>query len=202
MIYLVRHGQTEFNRQDRFQGRVDSPLTDLGIAQAKAVGQRLAALAAADPGGWRIEVSPLGRARETARIIAEIMGLAEPAIEPRLIEVSYGDMESLTREEVDARWPHMAGVRGTFGRAPGGETLDELQARARSWLAEREAAPGARLIAVAHASIGRMLRGLYAGLGIDETRALETPQDAFHRLHGGRIERIDSAPLPSGALER
>ena len=70
-------------------------------------------------------------------------------------------------------------------------TLDELGARARSWLAEREASPDERLIAVAHASIGRMLRGLYVGLGIDETRLLETPQDAFHRLHGGRVDRID-----------
>ena len=191
MIYLVRHGQTVFNQAERFQGRVDSPLTDLGVAQAKAVAARLADLVAADPGDWRIEVSPLGRARETARIIAAITGLPAPVVDPRLIEVSYGDMEGLTRPEVDVRWPHMAGVRGTFGRAPGGETLDELGARARSWLAEREASPDERLIAVAHASIGRMLRGLYVGLGIDETRLLETPQDAFHRLHGGRVDRID-----------
>jgi broad specificity phosphatase PhoE len=201
MIYLVRHGQTEFNREDRFQGRVDSPLTELGIAQARAVGARLAAIAAADPSDWRIEVSPLGRTRQTARIIAEAMGLPEAGIEPRLIEVSYGDMESLTRSEVDARWPHLVGVRGTFGRAPGGETLDELDARARSWLAEPRPAD-LRLVAVAHASIGRMLRGLYAGLPIEETRLLETPQDAFHRLHEGRVERIDCLPLPSAPQER
>lgn len=197
MIYLVRHGQTEFNRDDRFQGQVDSPLTELGIAQARAVGARLAALAAEDPGDWRIVVSPLGRARATARIVAEIMGLPEPVVDPRLTEVSYGDMEGLTRPEVDARWPHMAGLRGTFGRAPGGETLDELGARARSWLAEHGGRADRRLIAVAHASIGRMLRGVYAGLPIEETRLLETPQDAFHRLHEGRVQRIDCAfPRP------
>ena len=201
MIYVIRHGQTEFNRQDRFQGRVDSPLTALGVAQARAVGAQLAALADAEPGNWRIEVSPLGRARETARIIAEIIGLPEPVIDERLIEVSYGDLEALTRPEVDARWPHLAGVRGTFGRAPGGETIEALTERARSWLDDHADSRG-RTIAVAHASIGRMLRGLYAGLPIEETRLLETPQDAFHRLHEGRVERIDCAPLPSGALER
>jgi probable phosphoglycerate mutase len=202
MIYLVRHGQTEFNRDGRVQGKVDSPLTELGRAQARAVGQRLAAIAAADPGEWRIETSPLGRARQTAEIIAEAMALPAPVIEPRLIEVSYGDMESLTRAQVDARWPEFAGVIGIFGRAPGGETLEAVLARARSWLDDIDPADGRRRIAVSHASAGRAVRALYAGLGIDEMRRMETPQDAFHRLHDGRIERIDCAPLPPVAVER
>jgi probable phosphoglycerate mutase len=202
MIYLVRHGQTEFNRDGRFQGQVDSPLTELGIAQARAVGERLAALAAADPGEWLIETSPLGRARRTAEIIAETMGLPAPVIEPRLTEVSYGDMESLTRPEVDARWPEFAGVRGIFGRAPGGETLEAVLARARAWLDDAEAANEAHRIAVSHASIGRGVRGLYAGLGIEDIRLLETPQDAFHRLHGGVVERIDCGALSPAAPER
>jgi probable phosphoglycerate mutase len=202
MIYLVRHGQTEFNRDGRFQGRVDSPLTDLGIAQAQAVGARLAALAAEDPGAWRLVASPLGRTRQTAAIIAEAMGLPEARLDERLIEASYGAMEGLTRDEVDARWPHLIGLRGTFGRAPEGETQEALDARAASWLADTQSRGGERIVAVAHASIGRVIRGLYAGLPIEETRLLETPQDAFHRLHEGRTLRIDCATLPSDAPER
>jgi broad specificity phosphatase PhoE len=192
MIYLIRHGQTEFNRADRFQGRVDSPLTELGVAQARAVGARLAALAAADPGDWRIACSPLGRARHTAEIIAEAMGLGPPTPDERLIEVSYGALDGLTRAEVDARFPHLARIkRGIFTIAPGGEPIADVQARAASWLADNDLVDGVRRIAVAHASIGRVLRGLYAGLDIDVAKLLETPQDAFHLLYAGAIERID-----------
>ncbi|MCR5878557.1 histidine phosphatase family protein [Phenylobacterium sp. J367] len=62
MIYLVRHGQTEFNREQRLQGHVDSPLTELGLRQAGAVAALLKDLTAGQP-GWRVVSSPLGRAR-------------------------------------------------------------------------------------------------------------------------------------------
>src|SRR5580704_4756603 len=121
MIYLIRHGQTEFNAEDRVQGRVDSPLTALGVAQARAIGERLRSLKAeAGEGAWRVEVSPLGRARRSAEIIAKAAGLPPPRIDPRLVEVDYGQLEGLTRSEIDARWPQFAGVAGIFGQAPGG----------------------------------------------------------------------------------
>ena len=110
MIYLVRHGQTEFNREGRYQGRVDSPLTELGLAQARAAGARLAALAAEEGGNWIIETSPLGRARRTAEIIAQSMGLPALTVDPRLIEVSYGEIEGLTAAEIEARWPKVAAL--------------------------------------------------------------------------------------------
>ncbi|HXQ11525.1 MAG TPA: histidine phosphatase family protein [Caulobacteraceae bacterium] len=193
MIYLLRHGETLGNSEGRFQGRLESPLSEHGQAQARAVGARLAALAAADPGDWTIEASPLGRARQTGAIVAEAMGLPEPRIEPRLIEADYGALEGLTRPEVEARWPHLAGVIGVFGYAPDGESLADLDARAAAWLAERSADPR-RVIAVAHASIGRAIRGAYVGAPFEQYRLFETPQDAFHRLHEGRIERIDCGP--------
>jgi broad specificity phosphatase PhoE len=196
MIYLLRHGETLANSEGRFQGRLESPLSPRGLAQARAVGQRLAALATADPGTWAIETSPLGRARQTAAIISEVLGLSEPAVEPRLIEADYGALEGLTRPEVDAGWPHLAGVIGVFGHAPGGEGIEALDARARSWLGERRR-DERRVIAVAHASIGRAIRGAYLGEPFEAYRLYETPQDAFHRLHEGRVERIDCGP---GAL--
>jgi broad specificity phosphatase PhoE len=193
MIYLLRHGETLANSEGRFQGRLESPLSARGVEQARAVGQRLAALVAVDPGGWVVETSPLGRARQTAAIIAEATGLPEPSVDPRLVEADYGELEGLTRPEVDASWPHLAGVIGVFGFAPGGEGLEALDTRARSWLDER-AKGERRVIAVAHASIGRAIRGAYLGAPFEGYRHYETPQDAFHRLHAGRIERIDCAP--------
>src|SRR6188472_696792 len=77
-MLLVRHGETEWNRARRYQGWCDSPLTALGIAQAEAIGHRLAALpeAAAAP----IVASPIGRARRTAEIIAECLGRQDPPL--------------------------------------------------------------------------------------------------------------------------
>ncbi|MFI4936091.1 MAG: histidine phosphatase family protein [Caulobacterales bacterium] len=201
MIYLIRHGQTQFNREDRFQGRVDSPLTELGVAQAQAIGARLKELADADPGDWAIQTSPLGRAIQTSQIIAGIVGLPGPTIEPRLIEVSYGDMEGLGRAEIDERWPELIGVTGVFGRAPGGETIEALCARVGAWLADHPS-ERRRLVAVTHAGVVRAARGLYAGLGVEAMRAMDKPQDAFFRLHEGRVERLECPPLPSGALGR
>ncbi|MBS0410216.1 MAG: histidine phosphatase family protein, partial [Proteobacteria bacterium] len=68
MIYLIRHGQTEFNRERRYQGRCDSPLTEVGRRQAHAVGVRLSELGVTD---FRLVSSPLGRTLETAAIVRE-----------------------------------------------------------------------------------------------------------------------------------
>jgi len=199
MIYLLRHGETVGNSEGRFQGRIESPLSEKGLGQARAVAARLAALAAADPGEWVIETSPLGRARQTAAIVAEAMGLPEAVVDPRLIEADYGELEGLTWAEVGERWPHLAGYTGVFGHAPGGEGLAALDARAAAWLSERAEDPR-NVVAVAHASIGRAIRGAYLGAPFEDYRLFETPQDAFHRLHGGRIERIATVlPSPESA---
>ena len=82
MIYLVRHGQTEFNSERRIQGRFDSPLTDLGVRQARAVGGLLRDLVR-EPEGWRLVASPLGRAHATAEIVAQRLGLPGFVLEDR-----------------------------------------------------------------------------------------------------------------------
>ena len=200
MIYLIRHGQTVLNLEGRYQGRIDSALTALGVAQAQAIGGRLAELRAADGGDWRLEASPLGRTRQMAGIVGEIAGLGDATIDERLIEAGYGEFEGLTRPQVDARWPEFTGLRGTFGRAPGGESMEQIYDRTRAWLADHRE-NGVRTVAVSHASTGRVIRGLYLGLTLEETRYLETPQDAFHLLQGGEVTRVEAGPLPSSATE-
>ena len=102
--YILRHGQTEFNLQHRVQGHCDSPLTELGVAQAHAAGAWLAAQ------GVRIErifSSPLGRALATAEVAREELaaaGLPAPTVEPvdGLIERSYGPFEGGPAADVPA----------------------------------------------------------------------------------------------------
>ena len=106
MIYLVRHGETTWNRVGRQQGHNDSPLTELGIEQARAAG-RMLQRAIPDIHNVCIETSPLGRARQTALILSEILGLDPNAIlvTPLLIEHHLGNWQGLTHAEIDARYP-------------------------------------------------------------------------------------------------
>src|SRR5712692_8153285 len=101
-IFLVRHGETEWNRARRYQGWSDSPLTERGIAQAKAIGHRLRALPEA--ASAEIVASPIGRARRTAEIIAECLGRTAPLrFDERLREISIGAWDGLDRREIRAR---------------------------------------------------------------------------------------------------
>jgi probable phosphoglycerate mutase len=191
MIYLIRHGQTEFNREQRYQGAADSPLTALGRAQARAVGLRLAELVApATP----IVASPLGRAAATAQIIRETAGLTGAvAFDARIAEISMGRWDGLTRPEVEAQGPGFSfdpyPPPDWFMRSPDGETYMAFAGRLGDWLAAHGNAPD-DLVVVSHGVASKVLRGLYLGLGQDEALIQPTPQDAFFVLAGGRIERI------------
>jgi broad specificity phosphatase PhoE len=195
VIWLVRHGQTEMNSVGRFQGRLDSPLTPLGEAQARRVGAQLRALAADLGGVWAIDASPLGRTRRTAALIAEEMGRAVRRHDPRLAEVDFGPWEGLTRDEIVALRPDLAEVKAFFLRCPDGESFEALSARVRSWMDDAESAADHR-VAITHAGVGRMMRGMSLDLTLDEIRALDTPQDVIFRLTQGGIERFECPALP------
>lgn len=192
MIYLVRHGQTAFNREGRLQGHVDSPLTELGRAQARQAGETLKRLINGD-GGWRIVCSPLGRARATAEAIGQALGVGEIEEDARLMEVSWGEWDGRLRAEVQAQDPEAFAGTGWMFQAPTGERYDGVVSRLSGWLADLPPEGDRRVIAVSHGVAGRVLRGLYAGLPREEALALAVPQDAVFRLRGGAIERIDCA---------
>ena len=197
MIYLIRHGQTEFNRDGRLQGGLDSPLTPLGEAQARAAGQRLAELTSADAS---IISSPQGRARRTATLLRESGGFsAEIELDPRLAEVSLGGWDGLTRQEIAALDPGFSfepPPPDWYFRSPDGETYAEVAARIGDWVETFRRHP-ADLIVVSHGVAGRVLRGIYAGTPVEEALRFPVPQDAIFQLHQERIERLDGAPLPS-----
>ncbi len=191
MIYLLRHGETVWNREGRIQGRRDSPLTRAGIAQAEAMGRTLRGEIGGDPRAWAIVASPLGRAWQSAAIVAEILGLAPEAIarEPRLAEMGFGAWEGLTYQEVEAAEPGAVARRARDQwqfRPPGGESYADLSARVAPWVAALE--DRAKLIAVCHGGTGRALRQRYAGLSRDAALELSIDQNEIYRLHDAKIE--------------
>ncbi len=129
-LMLVRHGETEWNVQRRFQGQSDVPLSELGKRQAKLIAERLA--------GQSIDAvyaSDLKRAWETVTSIAEKNGL-EVSPEPRLRELKFGILEGLTFEEAEEKHPEMiAAWLEDFNNTPeGAETIDLFNARIVSLL--------------------------------------------------------------------
>ena len=193
-IFLVRHGETEWNRERRYQGRLDSPLTLRGVAQARAIGRLLASVpeAAAAP----LVASPQGRARRTADLIRdELGGAGELRIDERLRELTAGGWDGLSYAEIEAQSAGIfdgAGHWDWYFRAPGGESWEALAARLADWLAEQD--PAATVITVAHGLVSRVLRGLYAGLPRAAALSLPVPQDRIFRLAAGTIEILPVPP--------
>lgn len=195
MIYLVRHGQTEWNVERRMQGRRESPLTRLGERQAGAMAKLLTGLVAADsPGSWRLVSSPLGRARQTADVIAASLGVTVE-IDERLAEIAFGEWEGRLREEVAPQHPELFATPEWLFSPPGGETYEDVRARVVGFLQDLPPEPARRVIAVSHGVTGRVLRGVYAGLSRADTLMQDVPQDAVFRLLGGEIARIDCPPV-------
>ena len=195
MILLVRHGETEWNVARRFQGRRDSALTERGRRQAHAMGGLVRDLVARDPSpAWRLVSSPLGRTIATAEAIAEATGLA-PELDPRLAEVDCGEWEGQSWVDIVARHPAGRSARQILFSSPGGETYEDVLARISSFLADQPPEPQRRLVVVSHGAAGRVLRGAYGGLGVEEVLSLDVPHDSVWRLANGQIDRFDCEPV-------
>jgi probable phosphoglycerate mutase len=191
-IYLLRHGETEWNAQGRKQGDLDSPLTARGREQVLGVAMRLAGrFDARDV--TLFASSPLGRALATSRIVAAELAIDEGEVrsEPRLAEHHMGEWQGLTNPEIDARFGNARQQRDRdrwHFVIPGGESYERLHVRATEWLASVAGEP--LVIAVGHEMINRTLLGACAGLGAEETLALRHPQDVVYRLSGGTFEAL------------
>jgi broad specificity phosphatase PhoE len=182
-MVLVRHGQTEYNREGRWQGvGSDVSLNDEGRAEAARVAEALAGRF--DGTVAALYTSDLARARETARIIGTRLGLS-PVDEPALRELSHGRWEGLTQAEVEARWPeeHAEYQAHPYDvRRGGGESYRDLEARLWPGL-ERLAAGhrGERIVCVSHGGPIRL------ALSKILDRPL-TDRDAFGVVNGSWFE--------------
>ena len=190
-IVLVRHGETDWNRDNRFQGRADPPLNDTGREQARVLAAVLSteSFAAA-------YTSPLRRAAETAAILAGVLGVGAVP-DGSLMEVDVGSWSGLTRTEVEARFP--AGFARWLEYGHGwddGETYDELGARVVSGLVDIAARhPDDVVLAVTHGGPIRSALAAAERVSFDEARRSIHVIDncAVVRLavRDGKLERVD-----------
>ena len=172
-IYYIRHGETSWNAEGRYQGQEDIPLNDLGREQAAHAGGILADLFARDERGpeeLAFVSSPLGRARSTMELVRGALKLAPGtyALDDRLREIGYGHWEGSTVTQQQASYPDVFASRqiDKWGvPPPGGESYASVQIRMRDWY---DSLLG-DTVAVAH---GGTARALMVALGV------ETPASA------------------------
>lgn len=193
MIYLLRHGQTDYNRDGRLQGQTDSQLTSLGMAQVQAMANVLAEQIG-DVEGWRILASPLRRTRQSAAIVARTLRLPVE-IDPALIEVGCGSWENRMYADLRVEQPEAFAGRGWVFNSPDGERFEDVDGRVRPWLQALPPEGERKVIAVSHGIAGSLMRGAYLGLSQEETLGQDTPQDAIFRLAGGAVDRLPCAPV-------
>ncbi|MBI4301765.1 MAG: histidine phosphatase family protein [Chloroflexi bacterium] len=163
-IILVRHGQTEWNRVERFRGRIDLELNETGIEQAEAAARRLTQVEVE-----AIYASPLRRAFTTASIIAKASDLVTQTL-PELIDIDYGLWQGLTPQEVAGKYPELYRLwlqTPSIVQMPEGENL--TQVRQRAWAALNQTLErhrGQTVVLVSHHMVCKVLLGTVLGLDL------------------------------------
>lgn len=190
LVYFVRHGQTDWNVDLRFQGQQDVDVNDVGRGQAKRNGRRLAELVP-DPACFDYVASPLRRTRETMEIVRAELGLPREGyrLEPRLAEVHFGDWQGMTVDEVEEAWPGVGAERdaGKWDFLPPGglaESYAMLAERIEPWLRaiERDT------VCVTHGGVVRAIFALTGAADRSEAEAMDVPQDRILRWQDGRLD--------------
>ena len=172
-IYLVRHGQTAWNREEIFRGRTDVPLDETGLKQAELAGEYLKEVEID-----AIYSSPLSRALETAEKIARFHNLKVQPLEG-IVDMSFGNWEGHAHQEIKKndsetyrRWreePHLV-------RLPGGESLDDVRVRSMAALNEvSKKHSGKALVLVSHRVVNKVL--ICGILGLDNSHFWQIRQD-------------------------
>lgn len=153
-LLLLRHGQSTWNAEGRWQGIADPPLTDLGREQARAAIPALAEL-----GLSAVASSDLARAKETAEILADALGLPPVEVDSHLRERDVGEWSGLTSDEIAERWPDVAEARRRGERIPPvGSDNAGYEERALSVMRRIAAAhPGERVLVLTHSAFIRTI---------------------------------------------
>jgi probable phosphoglycerate mutase len=182
-LILVRHGETEWNRVERFRGRADVPLNSTGLAQAEASARRIRA-------GWQVTAvycSPLSRAAVTASALAAPFQLTATPLQD-LIDIDYGEWQGKSPEEVGSLWPDLLSAwykKPHTVRIPGGESLDDVRARCGRVL--RQIAAQHRegsVVVVAHTVINRVILLEVLSLGNDRFWRIRQDPCAINEIEG------------------
>lgn len=172
-LVLVRHGATEWTADHRLTSRTDIPLSAQGILEAQALAKALADLQPA-----RLLTSPLSRARDTAAILGDHVGVSEPEIAEELVEVDFGTYEGRITSPPDPELESWWRVRGSF--APSGVEPFEGASERVGAILERDWEGVA--IAVSHGVILRLLIASVVGIPLGDFRTLELAAGSYSVL--------------------
>lgn len=182
-ILVIRHGQSTWNAEGRWQGQADPPLTPTGEAQALLAAERLRSHL--EPVAYplaAIVTSDLQRAAVTASIIADELGFSPVALDKRLRERHAGEWQGLTRDEVERHYP---GYLASYRRPPNFESSDSAGTRAAQCLiALAQQVPGSVALAVSH---GGILRALRVRAGLQDDTAFANLSGQWFEVHGDEI---------------
>ncbi len=184
-LIIFRHGQTEWNREGIFQGRLDSPLTTMGRQQAEGLSALIAPLLGSE--SWAAFTSPTGRSKTTAALALGPLGY-EATPDERLVEVDVGDWSGMTGAEMMEIAPPDV-PEDPFLRnyhAPNGESFDAMCARVQSFLNDLT---GPTIIST-HGITSRVLRGLVLGLDQEGMRTMQGGQGCVFLLKDGEQRRF------------
>ncbi|HHG3185369.1 TPA: histidine phosphatase family protein [Vibrio parahaemolyticus] len=188
-IFVLRHGETEFNADKKLQGHCNSSLTSKGSDQARRVGTTLKQYVENRP--FRVYSSTLGRALQTSQIVCEELNYSYENLnkEPRLKEFSLGEWEQRTIPSLEQEIPNLLAQNDWYLQAPNCETYESVRERLSSWLSD--VAHDEDIVVVSHGLTGIVLRGLLLGMDYTQVWQQDLPQDAFFIVEDGRITRVN-----------
>ncbi|EGR0767828.1 histidine phosphatase family protein [Vibrio parahaemolyticus] len=188
-IFVLRHGETEFNADKKLQGHCNSSLTSKGSDQARRVGTTLKQYVENRP--FRVYSSTLGRALQTSQIVCEELNYSYENLnkEPRLKEFSLGEWEQRTIPSLEQEIPNLLAQNDWYLQAPNCETYESVRERLSSWLSD--VAHDEDIVVVSHGLTGIVLRGLLLGMDYTQLWQQDLPQDAFFIIEDGRITRVN-----------
>ncbi len=188
-IFVLRHGETEFNADKKLQGHCNSSLTSKGSDQARRVGTTLKQYVENRP--FRVYSSTLGRALQTSQIVCEELNYSYENLnkEPRLKEFSLGEWEQRTIPSLEQETPNLLAQNDWYLQAPNCETYESVRERLSSWLSD--VAHDEDIVVVSHGLTGIVLRGLLLGMDYTQVWQQDLPQDAFFIIEDGRITRVN-----------
>jgi broad specificity phosphatase PhoE len=203
-ILLVRHGQTAWNRVERFRGHSDVPLNSTGLSQAHAAARRIVS-------SWHVDAvytSPLKRAMETAQAVAQRCGLTPQPCDG-IIDINYGEWQGLTGEEVGQTYPELYALWLTAPHRvhiPAGETIARVRRRATQAVRDLVAQhPDGTIVLISHQVVCKIL--VLAMMGLSTARFWHIQQETaainvFEYVNGGYITHTvnDTCHLREGSL--
>ena len=184
-LYLVRHGETEWNAGNKVQGSIDIPLSEKGRAQAKLLAGYLKNL----PRPQKIFSSTLSRAQETAEIIAGALELENPEANPLLREIDCGEWEGRTFDELLREYPKEYAMwrMSSSYKCPGGESVEDVRERITRFFLEAGAALPETVLMVTHGLFNRAMLSFIMDLPLQQCRHFEQDNGALNVFIWGHV---------------